>query len=502
MKMQKNTPPPHQQITMSGGRPRRRSSRQRRATQERAAAAALFGGEFPHVPLAPNPPTDDANAADPPDPPQNNPPDVAVIPRAANAPPYINPVAANVNPAVANGANNLADVLAAVNIRPPQQQQQQQQWQQPRQHLPAAANPQGGIGLPNPPAQHLPAAANPQDAPTRGRAPRRVLSLREQYLPAMCRFASFKLARDVNEENYAQEVTPAFLRSITANDVVSFFRFRAYGDPDANDNDMPPTLLRHNTILNEKKAISFFMPAQNIPWNQVAQQGNPTRSPQVARLISNMKRFQVRRQGVSSKARRALHITEFVNLMLVFWNHPNQAIGLFAAAALAVQFALITRGDDLSKLNVHDLGAYERYPLIAILGRIVWSKNVREERDAPQQVLFGSMDTRFCVLVNLALWLEFALEHHPAPHNEFVFRLDGLDDPIRIKEQYIAAFNQATRMPGTLIQAGLVGSHSTRKLAATWGRSNGCSKASIAMFTICKICNLTDLLPLSRMKLT
>lgn len=487
---------------MSGGL--RRSSRQRRAAQERAAADALFGGEFAHVPLAPNPPTDAptdaANAADPPDPPQNNPPDVAVVPRAANAPPYVNPVAANVNPAVANGANNLADILAAVNIGPLQQQQRQRQ--QPRQHLPAA-NPQGGIGLPNPSLRLPVPQANPQDAPTRGRAPRRVLSLREQYLPAMCRLASFKLARDVNEENYAQEVTPAFLRSITANDVVSFFRFRAYGDPLANDNDTPPTLLRHNTILNEKKAISFFMPAQNIPWNQVAQQGNPTRSPQVARLIANMKRFQVRRQGVSSQARRALHIIEYVNIMLWFWNHPNQAIGLFAAAALTVQFALITRGDDVSKFNIHDLGAYERYPLIAILGRIVWSKNVREERDAPQQVLFGSMDTRFCVLVNLALWLEFALEHHPAPHNEFVFRLDGLDDPTRIKEQYVAAFNQATRAPGTLIQAGLVGSHSTRKLAATWGRSNGCSKVSIAMFTICKICNLTaHLLPLSRMKLT
>lgn len=67
-----------------------RNQRQRQAAQERAAADALFGNEFANVHLAPNPPAEAANLPEP-EPPQNDPPDVAVIPRAANAPPYIKP---------------------------------------------------------------------------------------------------------------------------------------------------------------------------------------------------------------------------------------------------------------------------------------------------------------------------------------------------------------------------------------------------------------------------
>lgn len=211
------------------------------------------------------------------------------------------------NPAVANGANNIADILAAVQLGP-----------NPPQQPPAdIINPQGAPALPNPPNQRRPERqANPQEAPRR-RAPRRQPSLREQYLPAMCRLLSYITGRPVNAGNYSQEATLPLLNSITANNILRYFRFRAYGDPDANDAVQEP-ILRHNTVLAEKKAISFFMPTQNIPWNEVAQQGNPTRSPQVARLIANMKRFQVRRQGVPSQARRAFQPREFENMLTLF----------------------------------------------------------------------------------------------------------------------------------------------------------------------------------------
>ena len=39
-----------------------------------------------------------------------------------------------------------------------------------------------------------------------------------------------------------------------------------------------------------------------------------------------------------------------------------------------------------------------------------WSKNVTEVRDAPWQIMMGSMDTTFWVLVSIAgLWLELSL---------------------------------------------------------------------------------------------
>ena len=63
-----------------------------------------------------------------------------------------------------------------------------------------------------------------------------------------------------------------------------------------------------------------------------------------------------------------------------------------------------------------------------------WSKNVVEERDAPPQVLFASMDTRYDVHSNLGIWLEYHYELYPE-ENKFVFSYSGLDDPVWIKER-------------------------------------------------------------------
>ena len=38
-----------------------------------------------------------------------------------------------------------------------------------------------------------------------------------------------------------------------------------------------------------------------------------------------------------------------------------------------------------------------------------WSKNVQEERDAPWQMMMGSMDSDYCVFINIVIWLELNL---------------------------------------------------------------------------------------------
>ncbi len=63
------------------------------------------------------------------------------------------------------------------------------------------------------------------------------------------------------------------------------------------------------------------------------------------------------------------------------------------------------------------------------MGRLPWSKNVTEERDAPPQVIFGAMDTRYDFLSNGGLWLEYHYSIN-SKDNEFVFGYEGLDDPI------------------------------------------------------------------------
>ena len=44
--------------------------------------------------------------------------------------------------------------------------------------------------------------------------------------------------------------------------------------------------------------------------------------------------------------------------------------------------------------------------LFCLKTRLKWSKSVREERDAPWLIMIGSRDSDFCVMINLALWLE------------------------------------------------------------------------------------------------
>jgi hypothetical protein len=46
--------------------------------------------------------------------------------------------------------------------------------------------------------------------------------------------------------------------------------------------------------------------------------------------------------------------------------------------------------------------------------KLNWSKNVRDERDAPWQIILGAMDTTYCVLVSTAIWLEMNLRTNPS----------------------------------------------------------------------------------------
>ena len=152
-------------------------------------------------------------------------------------------------------------------------------------------------------------------------------------------------------------------------------------------------------------------------------------------------------------------------------------------------------------MDERDLVIYEPFPQYAVKITVAWSKNVREERDAPSQLLIGAMDSRFCVLQNLGLWMEFIAEQHPEPNNHFLFKVDGLDDPLRILSVYQRVVKAAVETPSVLLMAGLVGSHSTRKLAATWGRSNGCNKVSNAFVAFANFHLLTHVC-IFRMKLT
>ena len=97
-----------------------------------------------------------------------------------------------------------------------------------------------------------------------------------------------------------------------------------------------------------------------------------------------MKRFQVQRRGVTSRVKRPMTPEEYEQVQELIWGLEDKEIALCAAAYFCFQFSMIGRLDDTAKFRQPDLQPYSKYPYYAVMGRLQWSKNVNEERDAPQ----------------------------------------------------------------------------------------------------------------------
>ncbi len=85
---------------------------------------------------------------------------------------------------------------------------------------------------------------------------------------------------------------------------------KAFGVPDP-PSDANPTFARSNSLAYWKKAMSFFMPDRLVVWVSGRNEGNPTRSIEVNSHIKRIKKKEVRKQGVLSKAKRPLTEVKF-----------------------------------------------------------------------------------------------------------------------------------------------------------------------------------------------
>jgi hypothetical protein len=115
--------------------------------------------------------------------------------------------------------------------------------------------------------------------------------------------------------------------------------------------------------------------------------------------------------------------------------------------------------------------------------RLNWSKNVHEDRDAPNQILIGAMDHRYCVLLALTVHIEIVLAS--AGHGGLTPYVFGFNEDITVpcggektkdkiqKILHEEIFSHDKFHDGV---GGLLGSHSFRKLASTHSRKNGCTK--------------------------
>jgi hypothetical protein len=179
--------------------------------------------------------------------------------------------------------------------------------------------------------------------------------------------------------------------------------------------------------------------------------------------------------------RRPLTPDEFEQVMDLVSKLDSKELALVASAYFSFQLSMMGRLDDTGKFRHPDLRQYPKYEDYAVLGRLCWSKNVREERDAPLQLLFGANDPHYDVLSFLGLWLEYRFEIHPE-QNEFVFCVEGLEDPERIKDKIRRILSKIFKDEDFIIQeVGLLGTHSIRKYAVTLARGCGCSKVSVCV---------------------
>ena len=247
--------------------------------------------------------------------------------------------------------------------------------------------------------------------------------------------AEWKFGEKIPDYKEATEL----LLTLTDTDIARYLQLKAFGKSDPTEDDLP-TSGRSGSLKCTKKMLSFFMPHKRKPWDEVAKCGNPTRSEAVAHVIAAVAKFEVRRQGVASQARREIELEEFKQILELLGKDST----LFpefekyrVACVLTMQWHMMARIDDMMKLQFQNISTNPHYPFTLIV-QMRWSKNITEEREAPHQIVLGSMDEFLCPLLCLAVYAEMlgrlALAAAvPPPHpGDFIYG-DAMDGHRKIR---------------------------------------------------------------------
>ena len=199
------------------------------------------------------------------------------------------------------------------------------------------------------------------------------------------------------------------LLELTPLDIKRWMCDIVFGDPDPGPDDRP-THGRSSSLEQAKKAVSFFMPNKSMQWYDG--RGNPTRSATVNDLMKEVKRFEVRGEGADSQAKRPLRQIEFRKTLELLKRHGDHDHRYKYPLIALYQCHLIGRVDDICNFDVEDPRGHPQFPF-ALKTKVSWSKNARDERHCPDQILLGSADPEYCIFLALALHLETYLGMHP-----------------------------------------------------------------------------------------
>ncbi|KAL7567236.1 hypothetical protein ACA910_021220 [Epithemia clementina (nom. ined.)] len=286
-----------------------------------------------------------------------------------------------------------------------------------------------------------------------------------------------------NNQTFSQQR----LSEITPTDIVHWMNVKCFGVA-APNGDANPVHCQSTSLASWKKALSHFMPNCLMAWNEISNVGNPTRSALVNDLIKRVKKKEVRRLGVQSKARRSLTDPEFHHVIDIVQAQGaqgnNRLIKQYGIPALmTLLFSMIACIDDGLQFKMQHFKGHNMFPNQALQVKLNWSKNVNEELDAPWQSLLGAMNPAYCVFCNLALWLEVNLMSTPGANNSpYVFAFSGdIEIPsggnksknlVQLIMQRI--FSTDPAFVGN--SEGPLGSHSIREYASSFVRQGGTLK--------------------------
>ena len=279
------------------------------------------------------------------------------------------------------------------------------------------------------------------------------------------------------------------LANITATDVERYLRLKAYGVAEIHTTLERPTLCRSNTLEVYKKAISYFIPNRIPHWDPISKIGNPTKSVDVNQVIKDVRKHEVRTEGAQSRVKRDLSRPEFLKAINLFCDRNNFVNKYRNTCMMKLQYHLIARSDDIAHIKLRDLEPHSdpRFRPFALQVKVRWSKAVVDERRCPNQIFLGSMDTDFCILLSLSLYLEEWMRNGNGKSCQYLFSSDEATNAKvveRVKTTYranlLTIFNHEefkVLMPEGAYQS--LGSHSLRKFASTWARQNGCTMDEI-----------------------
>lgn len=254
-------------------------------------------------------------------------------------------------------------------------------------------------------------------------------TLEENYQKCLVKFFCY---HDGVEYPKDHQFSPEQLNSLTYVDIMRYLYVRTFGTatphPDAN-----PTGARGNSIAYIKKAISSFIPNKHMQWCEQNKTGNPMRFRVVNELLHWIKHKETRKQGQPSKARRATKRIDYSNTVTVARREATNTVQKFGLPALmAFQFSTIGRVDDCCTFLQENLKAHNLFPQMALKAKLCWLKNVVTEAVCPFQMILGANDVMYCVLLNLAMWLELELRN----------------GRLCILSPYVFAFSDDTSQPG------------------------------------------------------